>query len=51
MSIHGAGAIAFAESGKRNVQSLAMDDRVAGWERVIAAIKTLQTAANSPNPN
>ncbi len=44
IATHGGGAIRFAEEALRNVRALAMEDRVAEWERVIATITAMQKA-------
>ena len=46
IATHGAGAVMFAEEARRNVRALAMEDRVAEWERVIAAIRAMQKSAS-----
>ncbi|HUN47500.1 MAG TPA: hypothetical protein VMU85_13310 [Stellaceae bacterium] len=39
---HGDEAVSFAEQALTNVRNLALLDRVAEWERVIATIKAMQ---------
>jgi hypothetical protein len=42
IAAHGAEAITFAEHALANVRLLNMRDKIAEWEKVIAAIKLMQ---------
>jgi hypothetical protein len=44
IAAHGTGALAVAEQALANVRTLNMRDKIAEWEKVIAAIKEMQAA-------
>ena len=44
IAAHGTGALAVANRALANVRTLNMRDKIAEWEKVIAAIKEMQAA-------